>query len=267
MTRAIKLGSSKFKVFIVAKYLLKIYKQTYLIKDYFKIYRARKQINTITIGDSHARYLHGCEKFHTVQLVNQKQLVIWIGAKTLYTIGVNGFKFSYRIIFLLKLVGGRKPIIILLGEIDCRNHLPKEFLTKSSLEFDNLVTNYKKSCIELINRFNFSNAVIITPNPPSSRIIGGEYPTVGSLFERVSVTKLLAESLSRISSEQFIVINIFDLLSDENSTLNPVYTNDELHVNKLGAGIIINEINQKLKGVLLINPPKKGDKIEILHFN
>lgn len=201
----------------------------------------------IYIGDSHAHFLFETKKIKRFSIKDGNRLVIWLGPKLLYTVSKNGFELKKRVRIILRMASNEQPIVIVLGEIDCRVHFVKKTLLLGREEFYNIANNYKKSVISLINTYGLAKAIVIAPFPPSD--LGSnnpKFPRNGSISERVIVTKLITESLIRITSSQFSVINCSPMISIENGSLNEKYTDDGVHVNFLGSKKIIDKIDLKI---------------------
>jgi len=200
--------------------------------------------NIIYLGDSHAYYLSQNSRPIKMFSINKSNiLTIWVGPKLLYTIANEGFSLNTRMKMILKFVGNGQTIVLILGEIDCRVHFVKKTLVLDEEEFDNIALRYKKIVTQLITDYSLGKAIIIAPFPPSG--FGKDnprFPRNGSLSERILVTKKIAKSLVKISSDCFIVINNFRDLSYQNGSLNREYSDDGVHLNFLGSQIVQGEI-------------------------
>ena len=151
-----------------------------------------------------------------------------------------------RIRIVLRIAGNNQPIVVILGEIDCRVHFVEKTLVLGIEEFDNIAHNYKNFVISLINTYCLSKAIIIAPFPPSNLGVNNpKFPRNGSISERVLVTKMITESLLRISSTQFDVINCSPNISIKDGSLDENYTDDGVHLNFLGSKKIIDKIDFK----------------------
>lgn len=200
----------------------------------------------IYIGDSHARFLFENKKTKRFSVKDGNRLVVWLGPKLLYSVSRKGFELEKRVRIILRIASNEQPIVILLGEIDCRVHFVKKTLNLGVEEFDNIAKSYKKFVISLIDTYGFAKALIISPFPPSN--LGSnnpKFPRNGSISERVLVTRLITESLMRISSHHFSVIDCSPMISNKNGSLNEKYTNDGVHLNFLGSKKIIYKIDSE----------------------
>jgi len=201
--------------------------------------------NIIYIGDSHAHFLTGKEtKIKRFSVKDGNKLVIYLGPMLLYSVSKNGFRLNKRVKIILRIASNKQPIVIVLGEIDCRVHFVKKTLILGTEEFDNIAHNYKKFVTQLVDAYSLTKAIIIAPLPQSDLGLNNpKFPRNGSLPERVLVTKMITESLVHISSFKFIVIICSPVLSIQNGSLNEKYTDDGVHLNFLGSKIIIDKIN------------------------
>jgi hypothetical protein len=200
--------------------------------------------NIIYIGDSHAHFLFKNKKIKRFSMKDGSKLIIWLGPMLLYTVSRDGFKLNKQVRIILRIANNKQPIVIILGEIDCRVHFVNKTLTLGIKEFDNIAYSYKKFVISLINTYSLTKAIIIAPFPPSNLGLDNtKFPRNGSISERVLVTEMITESLLRISSSQFIVINCSPMISTKNGSLNEKYTDDGVHLNFLGSKKIIDKID------------------------
>jgi lysophospholipase L1-like esterase len=170
-------------------------------------------------------------------------LVVWLGPRLLYTVSQNGFKLSIFTNTILKIAGKNRQFIISLGEIDCRVHFVPKLLSRGSLEFDRLVSNYKNAVLNFLELYGGSRALVLTPVPPSDfGVINPQFPRNGLITERVQAYRLITDSLVAASSGKFFVVNISQVLSDEIGVIDPRYSSDGVHVNKLGAKRVLQEL-------------------------
>lgn len=227
---------------ILARFLVKLKVRIQSSLDFIfiavRIFLLKPDI--IWIGDSHAHFLSGSEKrMKPFSLKDGNQLVIWLGPILLYQVSKNGFRVNKRVKIMLSLAANKQRIIFVLGEIDCRVHFVNKTLALGSDEFNVIAHGYKKSVTQLIKTYDLAKAIIIAPLAPSDYGLDNQkFPRNGLLSQRVLVTKMITESLARISSSEFTVINISPLLSIQNGSLNKKYTDDGVHLNATGLKII-----------------------------
>lgn len=91
--------------------------------------------------------------------------------------------------------------------------------------------------------FGFGSAIMMSPVPPSD--IGSDnpyYTRIGTLDERVSVTRLITEALVELSNPEFWVSNLGEIFYTDRGDLSSVYTDDGVHVNSIGASKILKSI-------------------------
>lgn len=192
--------------------------------------------NKIIIGDSHAIFTFGeTIKSKRFSVTSGNILIVWMGPLLMYTVAQNGFRFDNQVKNILKKVGNKTPVVFIFGEIDCRVHFVQRNLNLGNDSFDKIAMDYKKSINTIVNKFGFSRAIIFSPIPPSDLGTNDlEFPRNGSLFERAQVTKMITESLLRLSSPEFVVFNVSSVLSISNGSINPKYSDDGIHLNCLG---------------------------------
>ena len=190
----------------------------------------------IYIGDSHAFFLSGSKKkLKRFSVTHDNKLIIYLGPKLLYSVSVNGFQLNKTSKVVLRIAGNKQHIVVVLGEIDCRVHFVEKTLVFGSKEFDKIALGYINSVITLLNTYRLSRAFIIAPLPASNLGLDNpRFPRRGLLRERVLVSKMITESLVRISSFQITVMDYSPVISNKNGSLNVKYTNDGVHLNFLG---------------------------------
>ena len=203
-----------------------------------------QQPHTIWIGDSHTHfYLRNTERIRHFSIADNGHLVVWLGPKLLYTVSHNGFKLSIFTNSVLKMAGRNKQFVISLGEIDCRVHFVPKSLRKGALEFDRIVSNYKNAVLDFLELYGGSRALVLTPVPPSDfGVANPQFPRNGLITERVQAYRLITDSLVAASSGKFFVVNISQVLSDEIGAINLRYSSDGVHVNQLGAKLVLQEL-------------------------
>ena len=201
--------------------------------------------NIIYMGDSHAHFLAGGgKKRKKFSLWKGNRLVIWLGPVLMYTISKNGFNFDKRVRMVLNLAGSKRRIVLLVGEIDCRVHFVQKNLDLGTESFDKIALGYKKSVMKLIKDFDLLDAVIMTPLPPSNlRSDELKFSRIGSIAERVLVTKMITKSLEDTSSFKFIVLNYFSALSNRTGIIKKEFTDDGVHLNSIGLKKLISEFD------------------------
>ncbi len=203
-----------------------------------------QQPSIIWIGDSHTHFFsRNGQRIRHFSFADNGQLVVWLGPKLLYTISNKGFNLSLLTKTILKLAGREKQFIISLGEIDCRVHFVPKSLGKGALEFDRIVANYKNSVLDFLEMFQGVRALVLTPIPPSDFGVDNPlFPRTGLIAERIQATRLITDSLVAASSGVFSVVNISQVLSDEIGAIDPRYSSDGVHVNRLGAKVVLQEL-------------------------
>lgn len=204
----------------------------------------RMKPNAIWIGDSHAHFIaRNGKRIRHFSITDKNHLLIWLGPKLLYSVSRDGFHIDKLTSLILKKASIRQKLVLSLGEIDCRVHLVPRTLIKGTTEFDNIVRNYRVSVMQILEKYNLGSAFILTPMPPSDFGLDNPmFPRNGSLSERVTVTKLLTESLVSVSSSEFHVINLSSILASQDGSLNMKYSNDGIHVNLLGSTEVLNKL-------------------------
>ncbi len=201
--------------------------------------------HTIWLGDSHTHFFsRNGERIRHFSFSNKGHLIIWLGPRLLYTISSKGFNLSIFVRTVLRISGKDRIFIFSFGEIDCRVHFVTKSLYKGPSEFDKIIFSYKKEVLNFLQKYAGRASLVLTPVPPSDYgLTNPLFPRIGSLTDRIQVTELLTQSLVAASSQEFAVVNILNLLADENGSLDPRYSNDGVHVNHLGAEIVLRKLN------------------------
>jgi lysophospholipase L1-like esterase len=135
-------------------------------------------------------------------------------------------------------------MVISLGEIDCRMYLGSEKADMYRSEF--WVDRFLQNSLQLAKDIRVKRIIVLTPVPPSDIArIDERYPRKGTLYDRVDSTKWLTSALMNSKWSSDPTLNILDLskiLSIEDGSLDPKYTDDGVHVNLRGAGVIKQKI-------------------------
>lgn len=218
-----------------------------LISLNFALLTAKIRISkpvSIVIGDSHAHFiLRGSKELKPFTLIDGKHLLIWVGPKLLYSVSNRGFRFNRLTKILLESSSSGQPFVIILGEIDCRVHFVPNNLQNGIKDFQKITYAFRTKILKMQKDFGFGPAIILSPVPPSD--IGSDnpyYPRIGTLDERVSVTRLITEALDELSSPEFWVVNLGEILATDIGDLNSIYTDDGVHVNSIRASKILKSI-------------------------
>ena len=213
---------------------------------------AKRKPSEIWIGDSHVHYLaNSGAKLRRYSITPDNRLVIWIGPKLLYTVSTKGFKLDRLTKLLLLIARKNLNVFILLGEIDCRVHLVPKTMALGQVAFDSIAIDYKRETLKMVAKYKLANVTVLTPVPQSDfGLDNPAYPRRGTLADRILVTNLLTDSLLRLISDNFNVINLSTILSNQVGKLNPSLSDDGIHVNALGSRKVLNnirEVNRRTK--------------------
>lgn len=191
------------------------------------------------VGDSHAQefsQIPGCE-------------IHWLGPITMHRAGRDG-------ISTLNLtsigVEENQVAIFVFGEIDVRCHIGK-IRDQGQRNLDEIIETLAAQYIRTIlaNRTLYKNllCIVYSVTPPTI-CYNPDYPTYGSLEDRVSITKKLNARLANLCSQANIeFIDIYDEYSNFDGTLNAAYSDGNVHINS----VHFQTIAQKLKQILIKN--------------
>jgi hypothetical protein len=210
---------------------------------------------TIYIGDSHIWYIAAekeSTKISRIYFNSNGDLILWLGPKLMYTIGIKGFEFNLlqKLSLLIANKKNYNNLVAHFGEIDCRVWSSK----LDNMEKIELVSKRYISRIENLSSFyGLARSVLISPIPPSDRgQTNLDFPKNGSLATRVQVTARITLSLEANQNINMIKVLNSQRLVGSNTigpdfgSLSAVFTLDSCHVNKKGAEIIKRNLNELL---------------------
>lgn len=214
--------------------------------DYFKIYfnsRILKKKFIYVIGDSHIGFCRREESFIPLPL----------GPATMFNLNKkNSITQSNRKFYsYLQLIKKQDIMILVLGEIDCRNHIFKNS-EKGNYEetIEKTIDNYFEILDDLNNRELKFYVLSITPVSRRENI-----PYKGNKKERIKITKIFNIRLEkRLKDKNYNFINLYIKTSDKKGFILNKYTNDGVHLNKkiiiliekelISRGIKLNQYNK-----------------------
>jgi hypothetical protein len=219
------------------------------IQIFFSLAYQIRQVppKSIWIGDSHAYHLiNQGAVMQKISITADNNLLIWIGPRLLYSVSRKGFEFDFLTRIVLKIASKNQNVFFVLGEIDCRVYLVSKTLPGGPDAFAEIAKNYIHEVSMLLQNFGLKRAIIVGPVPPSdSGAQSSEFPRNGTLAERVFVTKMLTESLLKCSTSDVLMVELAPILSVENGCLDPLLSDDGIHVNRKGSKIALDEIFKK----------------------
>ena len=143
--------------------------------------------------------------------------MVWLGPRLMYSIARNGFPDP----LIPELRGielhlATTPIVLTLGEIDCRVHLAQRLHTAGNFDF---VARYVQRAAELRTNLGAYHAFVVGPVPPSDK--GPDDPAYsrsGTLQQRVVASRLLerrlCEATAQVGEPWVSAIPIGDLVGD-----------------------------------------------------
>lgn len=185
------------------------------------------------VGDSHNNFLNEIDfkTKHRWNFSKSGDIVIWVGPKLMYSVGLYGLRFSRSEYMALKLLNISEAYFN-FGEIDVRVHGAK---LKNSTNIETLVRNYLSKVKLFSSKIGVKEFHVINLIPPSDLgTQNPEFPRNESLIFRIELTKSINYQLATQASK-FTVIDQYTCLADAEGKLNSEYTSDGLHVNSMGA--------------------------------
>lgn len=199
----------------------------------------RQPLDRLWIGDSHAAFLASAplQRFS----MSAREAAVWLGPRLMYSIARDGFPDPLiSELRKVRLPLAATPIVLVLGEIDCRVHLVEHLHRNDALGF---AARYLERAAELRGRLGAGHAFVVAPIPPSDRGVDPAYPRNGTLQQRVAITRRLEETLSGAAAESnepcVSVVRVADLLADARTgELAARFTDDGCHVNRRGSKLI-----------------------------
>ena len=188
---------------------------------------------SLLIGDSHAVAIHSALNHEFTKKLTPSYYLERLGPRLMYSISKKGFLLRERTIRKLKLMRFDR-VYVIVGEIDCRVYLSDESLpyAKDSI----WVRDFLKECDELRRELEVSELVMVGPPPPSDIDFEySQYPRAGSISARVNATKWLSETLQNEIALHYEgkvrFIEIWSQVTNRDSTLDPNFTDDGVHIN------------------------------------
>lgn len=188
---------------------------------------------SLLIGDSHAVAIYSALNQGSTKHLSSKYYLERLGPRLMYSISKKGFLLRERTIRKLKLLRFDR-IFVIVGEIDCRVYLSDE--TRDNTKDSAWVRDFLKKCVNMSGLLGISDLVIVSPPPPSDIGDGDpRFPRTGSISSRVKATNWLAETLqNEIALNYDGEVKFFDIwtqVTRSDSTLDPKYTDDGVHIN------------------------------------
>ena len=155
-----------------------------------------------------------------------------LGPKTMHRVGRDGVNFlnikNYG-------VQNEETAVFVFGEIDVRCHIGKQ-RDLNNRNLDEVIDTLAKKYIETIvinkNMFEKINIFIVSITPPTNQSPNPDYPIYGSLQDRINITQKLNLKLKELSAlNQIYFLDIYQLLSNNNGSLNPPMSDGSVHMN------------------------------------
>jgi hypothetical protein len=215
-----------------------IYTQCFLI--YQKI--RHKPIIRV-IGDSHAHVFRGKWPF----------VVYWIGPATAYNLN-NPVSKTFpvqKISAVLKKFRKNEHILLTFGEIDCRNHIYKQYLkNEDKVSLDQVISSVIHNYGEVIKSMRQSgfNTAVLSVAPAASVVINTDvdYPSVGSPEERSVVTRTFNKQLEEFClANDCMYIDVYTKTCDKNGWILREYAYDTAHLNKRIIPFVLEQYRNK----------------------
>jgi hypothetical protein len=145
-------------------------------------------------------------------------------------------------------------LMLSFGEVDTRVHILKQAVLQNislAQVVTDVVTNYFIYIESLITRFDLPIFLWgpIATMPDAGRLYNPDYPTVGREQERNQITILLNNALAvRCAAHQQVhFISIADQLIGADLRTKHEYYQDDVHLNRKGLCLALNEIRSRLK--------------------
>lgn len=154
----------------------------------------------------------------------------WIGPRTMHRVGRDGLEFLNLKKFRIK---KNDYVVFVFGEIDIRCHVLKHRDTqKICLEeiISRLVYAYINTIV--INRDLYGiRGIIFGVVPPTNSVFNPEFPTYGSLEERIVATKMLNAHLEKLCKDyNLFFLNVYDDCATEWGDFNPALSDGNVHI-------------------------------------
>lgn len=130
-------------------------------------------------------------------------------------------------------------IVLSFGEIDFRVHVARQ-VTRQNLSPEIIIAGLVESAIRLvesINQLSGSKIIFLAVLPPTDQYFDEEYPTSGSLAERIHWARIfnaqLSETLAKHQELRARVLDVSEHFTQLDGSLNPKFSDGTFHYGDL----------------------------------
>jgi hypothetical protein len=188
------------------------------------------------VGDSHAKFMFGhAPGFHLHRL----------GPVTMHRLARDGREF-------LRLhdlgIHDRDGVVWCLGEIDVRCHIVRQAQLRTCGTRQvaaELAEGFLRSVAEIQRDAAGLRTIILAVIPPTDQVRNDEYPTVGTLQERVEARMLLNDALrSGCRARGFRFLDPFDAFTDSSGALKESMSDGNVHCGPEFAHLVVDQVRR-----------------------
>ncbi len=133
-------------------------------------------------------------------------------------------------------------VVFLFGEVDVRCHIGKQrdvYGRELNVIIDELAQSYIKTMIENRQRFSSLRMVIVSVIPPSDQHYNPQFPSYGTLQDRVAITRHLNRVLQFYAFKNDILfLDIYSYFAQHDGSLNVMLSDGTVHIHQLHNKII-----------------------------
>ncbi len=156
----------------------------------------------------------------------------WLGPTTMHRVGRDGF----NALNLRDLgIQDGDTVIFVFGEIDVRCHIGKQRdLQKVPLAsiLQPLADNYLKTVLNNKQNYNYITCVIANVVPPMNGDFSKEYPSYGSISDRILITQQLNSLLKTNCSQHGIkFLDFYQFYATQAGDLDKTLSDGNVHIN------------------------------------
>jgi hypothetical protein len=155
----------------------------------------------------------------------------WIGPRTMHRVGRDGLSFLN-----VKDLSVKEDdyVVFVFGEIDARCHIGKQSHQQQRPYQDiirELVNNYIATIVRNKEQYAHLTCVIFGVIPPTDQSFNPDYPTYGSLPERIAITQCLNAELGKACLERgLLFFNVYDACSTPLGDFDKKLSDNIVHI-------------------------------------
>jgi hypothetical protein len=202
-------------------------------------------LTELWIGDSHAVCLNRPLTTTPLSAGPDRQVIWHLGPRLMHTIARRGYPAGVRrAARWIRRVGrpGTLALFVSAGEIDVRCHLVQR-ATEPGFNLD-FIHDYVAQSAALAEEMGAAVLVIAAHLPPSAKVPNYRmFPVRGTLEERIAMSERVRERLhdevaACTGPVRCLVLDLTDMLSNPDGSMDQAFTHDGVHTNQAGIELV-----------------------------